>query len=133
MGNLAHRLSLTLGFAVACLHALCGADRAEPRQINTGAEAFLAGVQQTAEIAAETPQRKIQSRKKIARETGIAEAQTVRELAKILLAAECPQCGAQTARDFSGRREILPTSSENGKIPRGIFRRDNPIRAPSAA
>ena len=42
MGKIAHRVSIALGFAVACLHALCGAGKAEAKAYAASDDAFLA-------------------------------------------------------------------------------------------
>ena len=53
MGKIAHRVSIALGFAVACLHALCGAGKAEAKAYAASNDAFLPGVSRSADIFCE--------------------------------------------------------------------------------
>lgn len=70
MGKIAHRVSIALGFAVACLHALCGAGKAEAKAYAASDDAFLPGVSRSADISARVETtRKTGAKKRLERES----------------------------------------------------------------
>lgn len=68
MAKIAHGVSVALGLAVACIHALCGAEKSETRAGAYSGDAFLPGVLRTADACARPEdQRKNRARERIAR------------------------------------------------------------------
>ncbi len=132
MAKIAHGVSVALGFAVACMHALCGAEKPETRPGAYSDDAFLPGVLRTADASCARPEdpRKNRPKERIARapksekQAAHHSAQAEFFCAQPLPRPSVPRgnfCGA-----VRGRIETFPFSPQ-------IFRRSNPIRAPSAA
>ena len=68
MAKIVHGASVALGLAVACIHALCGAEKSETRAGAYSGDAFLPGVLRTADACARPEdQRKNRVRERIAR------------------------------------------------------------------
>lgn len=131
MAKIAHGVSVALGLAVACIHALCGAEKPETRAGAYSGDAFLPGVLRTADACVRPEdQRKNRARERIARaQKSEKQAAQHSSQTEFFCAAPFPRISGPRA-DFCetvrGRIESFPFSPK-------FFRRANPIRAPSAA
>lgn len=127
---------MALGFAVACLHALCGADRAEMRDCVRGGDTFLSGIVQAAEQLAriDEPRKnrvnKCLLRDSRGRDISDATAFIIFEFAKIHAAIFETQ---KIAFSIGQNKKIFPLPTNRAAFCFRAIERSNPIRAPSAA
>lgn len=131
MAKIVHGVSVALGFAVACMHALCGAEKSEARPGAYSEDAFLPGVSRTAETCARSEDpRKNRAKDRMARapKSEKAAAQYSAQT-EFFCDGEQPPPHALRA-DF---REAARGQTGNFAFSLKTFGRSNPIRAPSAA
>lgn len=131
MAKIAHGVSVALGFAVACMHALCGVEKSETRPGAYSDDAFLPGVLRAADACARPedprknkPQERIARAPKSEKQAAQHSAQTEFFCAQPLPRPRAPKADFRGA--VRGRIESFSSSPQ-------FFWRSNPIRAPSAA